>query len=130
MDETKELQSLTTPKGVYDSFRDKYAREQIEELKKNGNGSGQNVELPAGLENALTAFFANIRTYIPAVLTNTTEHNGAAVIASATAVLDALSGDAGTDQPSGSGGVVDNGRTLTITGGVSVIEDGDTLRFA
>ena len=43
MDEIKELQSLTTHRGVYNSFPDKYAREQIEELKKNGNGSGQNV---------------------------------------------------------------------------------------
>lgn len=49
MDEIKELQSLTTPKGVYDSFPDKYAREQIEELKKNGNGAGQNVELDTTL---------------------------------------------------------------------------------
>ena len=45
MDEIKELQSLTTPKGAYNSFPDLTARAEIEELKKNGtgNGSGQNV---------------------------------------------------------------------------------------
>lgn len=46
MAEIKELQSLTTPKGVYNSFPDLTARAEIEELKKNGTGgggSGQNT---------------------------------------------------------------------------------------
>lgn len=51
MDEIKELQSLATPKGVYNSFPDLTAREAIEELKKSGTGngsSGQNVSLHIG----------------------------------------------------------------------------------
>ena len=45
MADNKELQSLTTPKGVYNSFPDLTARAEIEALKKGGtgNGSGQNV---------------------------------------------------------------------------------------
>lgn len=45
MTEINEIQTMTTPKGVYNSFPDLTARTEIEELKKNGtgNGSGQNV---------------------------------------------------------------------------------------
>lgn len=92
-------------------------------------GSGESGELSAGLKNALTAFFTNIKVYVPQVMVNTTEDSGPAVVASAQAVLDALSGDSGSDQPTGSGGVTDNGRILTITGDVSATEDGNVLRF-
>ena len=51
MTEINEIQTLTTPKGAYNSFPDLTARKEIEELKKNGtgNGSGQNLTLDTTL---------------------------------------------------------------------------------
>ena len=63
MAEIKELQSLTTPKGVYSSFPDLTARMEIEELKKGGtgNGSGQNAALTAAQVDLLEDAFAHIQ---------------------------------------------------------------------
>ena len=60
MTEINEIQTMTTPKGVYNSFPDLTARAEIEELRKNGGGgSGQNPNggLSATEKNLMLALF-------------------------------------------------------------------------
>ena len=61
MTEIKEIQTMTTPKGVYNSFPDQTARAEIEKLKQGGagNGSGQNAPLTAAQVELLERAFAH-----------------------------------------------------------------------
>ena len=118
MAEIKELQSLTTPKGVYNSFPDKTAREQIEELKKNGNGSGQNSN--SGLSPAAARLLITILRDCP------TYHPQTANIDA----LEALLAAGATPDAPPPAGVTQTGSVLTITSGVTATQDGDTLTIA
>lgn len=56
-----EMQSLSLNGKKYDSFRDQTARQQLEELKNNGNGSGQNGNgLTTAEKSAMLTLFKNI----------------------------------------------------------------------
>jgi hypothetical protein len=130
MDEIKELRSLTTPKGVYNSFPDKVARAEIEELKKNGtgNGSGQNPSqggtgVTAELKTALKAYFTNVQTLIGQTAYSVPNPVADIVIGNARAVLDAL--EVQPEQPDS--GIIQSGSILAITSGVTVTQTGSAL---
>lgn len=122
MTEIAEIQTMTTPKGVYNSFPDLTARVAIEELKKSGtgNGSGQNPSQGGGLSSAAASLLITIL-------------RDCATYGSQTANIDALEAllmaGAAPDAPPPEG-VTQSGSVLTITSGVTVTQDNSTLNIA
>ena len=113
-DESVVLRGIHDPIMNHDAATKRYVDRKVAEV---GNGSGQNPALTANERSALIAVINAIGVFnVP---------NGKELVDAFNA---AWSGDGEPETPES--GVTDNGRTLVITGGVTVTEDGDTLRFA